>query len=61
MIRKIRLPANTQVMLKNQPLEPAANEVATFGPGITIGFGGKDKTKVRRDENSKTEVYRTND
>ncbi|MBK8291373.1 MAG: carboxypeptidase-like regulatory domain-containing protein [Flammeovirgaceae bacterium] len=50
--------ANTQVKLKNQPLAPEANEVATFGPGITIGFGGKDKTKVKRDENSKTEVYR---
>lgn len=50
--------ANTQVKLKNQPLEPAPNEIATFGPGITIGFGGKDKTKVKRDENSKTEVYR---
>lgn len=50
--------ANTQVKIKNQPLEPPPNEVATFGPGITIGFGGKDKTKVKRDENSKTEVYR---
>lgn len=48
--------ANTQVKIKNQPLEPPPNEVATFGPGITIGFGGKDKTKVKRDENSKTEV-----
>jgi len=50
--------ANTQIKIKNQPLEPPTNEVATFGPGITIGFGGKDKTKVKRDENSKTEVYR---
>jgi hypothetical protein len=52
------LPANTQVKLKNQPLEPDPNSVATFGPGITIGLGSKDKTKPKRDELSKTEVYR---
>lgn len=52
------LPANTQIKLKEQPLEPDPGSVATFGPGITIGFGGKDKTKTKRDENSKTEVYR---
>jgi CarboxypepD_reg-like domain len=52
------LPANTQIKIKEQPLEPDPGSVATFGPGIVIGFGGKDKTKVKRDENSKTEVYR---
>jgi len=52
------LPANTQIKLIEQPLEPDPGSIATFGPGITIGFGGKDKTKVKRDENSKTEVYR---
>jgi hypothetical protein len=52
------LPPNTQVKLKNQPLTPEPGTVATFGPGITIGFGGKDKTKNKRDELSKTEVYR---
>ncbi len=55
---KKNLPANTQVKLKNQPLTPEPGSVATFGPGITIGFGGKDKTKNKRDELSKTEVYR---
>jgi CarboxypepD_reg-like domain len=52
------VPPNTQIKIKEQPLEPDANSVATFGPGIVIGFGGKDKNKVKRDENSKTEVYR---
>jgi hypothetical protein len=52
------LPPNTQIKLKNQPLTPEPGTVATFGPGITIGFGGKDKTKNKRDELSKTEVYR---
>jgi CarboxypepD_reg-like domain len=52
------LPANTQIKLIEQPLEPDPGSIATFGPGITIGFGGKDKTKGKRDENSKTEVYR---
>lgn len=52
------LPPNTQIKVKEQPLEPDPGTVATFGPGITIGFGGKDKTKNKRDEISKTEVYR---
>ncbi len=52
------LPPNTQIKIKEQPLEPDPGTIATFGPGITIGFGGKDKTKNKRDENSKTEVYR---
>jgi len=52
------LPANTAIKLKNQPLEPEPGSVATFGPGVTIGFGGKDKNKPKRDELSKTEVYR---
>ncbi len=52
------LPPNTQKKLKEHPLEPDLGTIATFGPGITIGFGGKDKTKNKRDEISKTEVYR---
>lgn len=52
------LPANTQIQVKKQTLEARPNEVATFGPGITIGLGGKDKTKNRRDELSRTEIYR---
>jgi hypothetical protein len=52
------LPPNTQIKIKQQTLEPPPNEVATFGPGITIGFGGKDKTKNKRDELSRTETYR---
>lgn len=52
------LPPNTQIKLKEQPLEPDPGTIATFGPGITIGFGGKDKTKNKRDEISKTEIYR---
>jgi len=52
------LPPNTAIKLKDQPLAPEPGSVATFGPGITIGFGGKDKSKPKRDELSKTEVYR---
>jgi len=52
------LPANTQIKIKEQSIEPDPGSIATFGPGIVIGFGGKDKNKVKRDENSKTEVYR---
>lgn len=52
------LPANTQIKIKEQTLEPDPGSVATFGPGIVIGFGGKDKAKDKQDENSKTEVYR---
>lgn len=56
---KKSLPANTKVKIKEQHLEPGTNEVATFGPGITIGLGGgKDKSKPKRDELSRTEVYR---
>lgn len=52
------LPPNTQIKLKEQSLEPDPGTISTFGPGITIGFGGKDKTKNKRDEISRTEVYR---
>lgn len=55
---KKNLPSNTQVKLKEQPLEPDPNSVATFGPGITIALSKQDKTKPKRDELSKTEVYR---
>ncbi|MEK6783493.1 MAG: carboxypeptidase-like regulatory domain-containing protein [Bacteroidota bacterium] len=30
----------------------------TFGPGIIMGFGGKDKSKKKRDDLVKTEAYR---
>lgn len=52
------LPPNAQVQMKKQALEPLPNEVAVFGPGITIGLGGKDKTKNKRDELNRTETYR---
>jgi hypothetical protein len=52
------LPPNTQVQVLTKTLEPPPNEVAVFGPGITIGLGGKDKTKNKRDELSRTETYR---
>ncbi|MBX2914866.1 MAG: carboxypeptidase-like regulatory domain-containing protein [Cyclobacteriaceae bacterium] len=52
------LPPNKQVKTLNKTLEPPPNEVAVFGPGITIGLGGKDKTKNKRDELSRTETYR---
>jgi hypothetical protein len=55
---KKNLPSNARVKMQQQPLEPAPNSVATFGPTVTIGLGGKDKQQEKRDEFSKTEVYR---
>lgn len=43
---------------ENKAQEASPGILPTFGPGITIGFGGKDKTKKRRDELVKTETYR---
>ena len=39
--------------------KPEYGIMPTFGPGVTFGFGGKDKTKKKRDELVKTEVYRS--
>ncbi len=52
------LPPNTQIKILQKSLEPEPGTIATFGPGIAIGFGGKDRTKNKRDEISRTEVYR---
>jgi hypothetical protein len=38
---------------------PNYGMMPTFGPGITFGFGGKDKTKKKRDDLVKTEVFRS--
>ena len=38
---------------------PGYGMTPTFGPGITFGFGGKDKTKKKRDDLIKIEVYRS--
>jgi hypothetical protein len=56
---KKNLPSDARVKLKNQPIDPATNSVATFGPTVTIGLGGKNKQQKRRNEFSKTEVYRS--
>jgi len=56
---KEELPSGGKIKLKEQPLEPTQNEVATFGPGITFKLGGKDNTTAKREELSKTELYRT--
>ncbi len=54
------LPVNTRIRLKEQSLEPEAGSIATFGPGLQIPLGGgKDKTKNKRDEISRTAVYRS--
>lgn len=55
---KKTLPSDARVKLQDQGLEPPPNSVATFGPTLTIGLGGKDKQQNKRDEFSKTEVYR---
>lgn len=47
------------IKLQNGAQVASQGMLPTFGPGITIGFGGKDKTKDKRDELLKTEVYRT--
>lgn len=56
-VRKV--PANNAIRLKEQPLEPDPGKVSTFGPGLLIPLGGKDKTKEKRDENSRTAFYRS--
>jgi CarboxypepD_reg-like domain len=38
---------------------PNYGMMPTFGPGITFGFGGKDKTKKKRDDLVRTEVFRS--
>jgi hypothetical protein len=53
------LPPDRRVKIRHQSLEPAPNEVATFGPTVTIGLGSKDKQQTKRDEFAKTEVYRS--
>ncbi len=48
------------IKLENKTaIEPSYEMIPTFGPGMTIGFGGKDKTKKKRDDLIKTEVFRT--
>jgi hypothetical protein len=56
---KKNLPTDARVKLQQQSVEPPINSVATFGPTVTIGLGGKDKQQEKRDEFSKTEVYRS--
>ncbi len=49
-----------RVKFENKTLtDPTPGIIPTFGPGITIPFGGKDKTKKKRDDIAKTSVYRT--
>lgn len=57
-VRKV--PANNSLRLKEQSLETDPGKVATFGPGLLIPLGGgKDKTKEKRDEHSRTAFYRS--
>lgn len=57
-VRKV--PSNHSIRLKEQQLEPDPGKVSTFGPGLLIPLGGgKDKTKEKRDENSRTAFYRS--
>lgn len=54
-----KVPLNSSIRLKTQPLETDPGKVATFGPGLLIPLGGgKDKTKEKRDEISRTAFYR---
>jgi len=56
---KKELPSNDKIQLKEQPLAPTQNDVATFGPGVTYKLTTKVNTAVKRDALAKTEVYRT--
>ena len=38
---------------------PPPGIMPTFGPGVIFSFGGKDKTKEKREDLVKTEVYRS--
>jgi hypothetical protein len=40
-------------------IDPGYGMMPTFGPGVSFSFGGKDKTKKKRDDLVKTEVYRS--
>lgn len=53
------LPANHKIKLKEQQLEPAPNNVATFGLGMTYTLNKKDNTASKRESLAKTDVYRT--
>ncbi len=37
--------------------QPSLGIMPVFGPGVIFSFGGKDKTKKKRDDLAKTEVY----
>lgn len=47
------------IKFENKAQEASPGILPTFGPGITFGFGGKDKTKKKRDDLVQTEVYRS--
>lgn len=49
---------NPKFDFRNPHQNPSQNTIPTFGPGMTIKFGGKDKTKAKQDEISRTQVYR---
>jgi hypothetical protein len=66
---KILLPGAAQWKSKLKPSKPLTFEnatmtqpnnigiVPTFGPGMVFRFGGKDKTKEKREEQLKTRLY----
>jgi CarboxypepD_reg-like domain len=56
---KKELPSNANIKLKEQPLAPTQNDVATFGPGVTYKLNTKDNTAEKREALAKTDVYRT--
>lgn len=56
---KKELPSNANIKLKEQPLAPTQNDVATFGPGVTYKLNTKDNTTEKREALAKTDVYRT--
>lgn len=57
---KSKLKPNKPITLENATVtQPSLGIVPVFGPGMIFTFGGKDKTKKKRDDLVKTEVFRT--
>jgi hypothetical protein len=67
---KINIPGVDEWKRNQKPSKPLKFENSTmsqptpgiapvFGPGVIFSFGGKDKTKKKRDDLVKTEVYRS--
>jgi hypothetical protein len=55
--KDVKAHKRTEFIIKS-PTDNEPGTVPVFGPGMIIRFGGKDKTKKKRDDLVKTSVYR---